>query len=270
MFQKKSLGQNFLKSERALKDIVLASEVTNDDIVLEIGPGEGVLTSALLETNPSKLFVVEKDDRLIPILQEKFKVEIESGKMLLAHGDIIDIFEKGFESIGIERKPFKVVANIPYYITGLIMRHLFSLETLPSRVVLLVQKEVADRITDHKKNNLLRTSTTLYGKTKRISVVPRGAFVPAPNVDSAIICIYDIEKPVSKEFEDVYFAITKGSFAHKRKKASKNLDEVLGVGFKEWEKLLNKAGLPADTRAEDISTNQFKEITSEVLAILKK
>ncbi len=259
MFQKKSLGQNFLKSERALREIIEASDIQNTDIILEIGPGEGVLTEGLLQKNPAKLIVVEKDDRLIPILEEKFKEPLVSGKIDLLHADILDVFEKG---LGISEGQFKVIANIPYYITGLIMRNIFSLSHLPERVVLLVQKEVADRITDQKKNNILQASTTLYGKTRRVSVVPRGAFVPAPNVDSAIICIYNIEKPVSQEFEDTYFTIIKAAFAHKRKKASKNLDGVLDTDFKTWEKHLNELGLNENTRAEDMTTEQFKKLTA--------
>ncbi|MBU3668956.1 MAG: ribosomal RNA small subunit methyltransferase A [Candidatus Taylorbacteria bacterium] len=262
MFQKKSLGQNFLKSEKALNEIIEASDIRSTDTVLEIGPGEGVLTARILDKKPKRLMAVEKDDRLIPILEQKFTEPIQRGDFSLVHADIIDLFTKNEVNID---KPFKIIANIPYYITGLIIRNIFSMQTLPDTVVLLVQKEVADRIVDTEKNNLLRASITLYGDVKRISVVPKGAFVPAPNVDSAILRIQNIQKVPSNEFEKTYFEIVKAAFAHKRKKASKNLAGILGISSTAWETVFAEFSLSKDVRPEDISTDVYKQITNKVI-----
>ncbi len=262
MFQKKSLGQNFLTSTKALREIIEASEITTEDTILEIGPGDGALTKHILEKNPNKLIVVEKDDRLIPILEQKFSEEIQKGKLVVVHADIIDELEKG---VIFPKEQFKIIANIPYYITGLIIRNIFSLKSLPERVVLLVQKEVADRIVDSEKNSLLRACTTLYGDVKRVSVVPKGAFSPAPNVDSAILLIKNIEKPYSENFEEAYFTVVKNAFAHKRKKASRNLEGVFDKDSAYWESAFEQFGLQKSARPEDISTAQYKDLVQTLL-----
>ncbi len=263
MFQKKSLGQNFLKSERALREIIDASNITEEDTVIEIGPGEGVLTHEILLKKPRKLISVEKDDRLIPILTERFNTEISSGKFELVHKDIIDVLNNPLP----QTVPFKVIANIPYYITGLIIRKLFELHVQPNQIVLLVQKEVADRLTDTKKNNLLRASVTLYGDVKRVSIVPRGAFVPAPTVDSAIISITNIHKPDSTELERVFFELVKSAFSHKRKKVLGNLKNIPNVRQEDWEQIFTTLGINLQARPEDISTDLYVEISKKIISL---
>ncbi len=146
-FAKKSLGQNFLKSERALSDIVEAGDIQSEDTIIEIGPGEGALTTRILDMKPKKLIIIEKDDRLIPILEEKFKDSLDSGVLSIIHGDIIDLLEGDFKKVYKNRPKivdkasdssspldsYKVIANIPYYITGLIIRKIFEQKTLPSK-----------------------------------------------------------------------------------------------------------------------------------------
>ncbi len=262
MFQKKSLGQNFLRSDRALREIIEASTIDSKDTIIEIGPGEGVLTEQILLKKPKKLISIEKDDRLIPILQAKFKDDIEKGSFKLIHADIIDIFENNLLPI---HKPYKIIANIPYYITGLIIRNLFELPEQPEQIVLLVQKEVADRITDTEKNNLLRASVTFYGEVKRVSVVPRGAFVPAPNVDSAIISITHIQKPDSKELESTFFALVKKAFAHKRKKVLGNLKGEFDLKEEAWITIFSELQIDIHARPEDISTSEYIEISKRII-----
>lgn len=259
MFQKKSLGQNFLTSEKALREIIMASDISPEDTVLEVGPGEGVLTKKILEKKPKKLVLVEKDDRLIPILTDTFAKEIQAGVVHLVHGDILEYLASADFQL---QKPYKIVANIPYYITGLILRGIFSLSILPEKVVLLVQKEVADRIVDTQKNNILRASVTVYGDVRRVSVVPKGAFVPAPSVDSAILCIQNIVPIPSPQFEQMYFNLVKTAFSHKRKKVSRNLEGTYGLSAKEWEQMLVQFNLTENTRPEEISTDIYKKITT--------
>lgn len=264
MFQKKSLGQNFLRSKKALNDIITVSAIAPEDTVIEIGPGEGVLTKEIVLRKPKKIVCIEKDDRLIPVLNNQFKAEIQAGTMELVHADVIDLFtNSSFQT----ESPYKIIANIPYYITGLIIRHVFELKTLPVQVVLLVQKEVADRLVDTHKNNLLRASVTLYGDVKRVSVVPKGAFVPAPNVDSAIISITHIQKPETRELEDMFFTVVKKAFAHKRKKVLGNLQDVCSLDKTSWVTIFSNLGIPIDARPEDISTEQYIKISKQIILL---
>lgn len=253
IFAKKSLGQNFLRSTKALRQIVEAAQLTPKDKVIEIGPGEGVLTENLLKTGAS-VIAIEKDDRLIPILEEKFKKELENGQLTLIHDDALQI---SFQNLGLKQQKFKVVANIPYYITGALLRIILGGEIQPSLAVVLVQKEVATRIIarDHKES-ILSMSIKVYGKPRIVDTVPAGAFVPAPSVDSAILCIEDISKDYFKNItEDAFFETMKAGFAHKRKLLRANL----GIS----DERLIKIGLSPLARAEDISLSDWKLLTTE-------
>ena len=191
---KKSLGQNFLKSKKALEAIVLAGEISENDTVLEIGPGQGALTEKLLETG-AKIIAVEKDDRLIEFLKEKFSKEITSEKFEIIHGDILEI-DLDF----LKNKSYKLIANIPYYITGLIFRKFLSGNIQPEKIVILVQKEIADRIIARDgKESLLSLSVKVYGTPKKIMKVEKENFSPKPKVDSAILLIDTISKNFFKE-----------------------------------------------------------------------
>lgn len=260
IFAKKSLGQNFLRSTKALRQIVEAGELSPDDIVVEIGPGEGVLTALLLEKEAS-VIAIEKDDRLIPILEEKFSSHISSGKLKLLHEDALEL---SWKKLGLSDRKFKVIANIPYYITGALMPLILGSDIQPSRAVVLVQKEVAERIVARdKKESILSMSVKAYGVPKIIDTVPAGAFVPAPNVDSAILLVRDL----SKEFftsapaisEAQFFKTLKTGFAHKRKLLRANL------GLKD-ENLIS-AGLSPLARAEDITLEDWKKLTRFTLRI---
>ena len=282
-FAKKSLGQNFLKSERALSDIVQAGDIQPNDTIIEIGPGEGALTSRILEKKPKKLVIIEKDDRLIPILEEKFKGSLDSDSLKIIHGDIIELLEGDFGNNGefkIEN-PYKVIANIPYYITGLIIRKIFEQTTLPSKIVLLVQKEVADRIVARGENgktadadnqngakeSLLSLSVKIYGTPKRISVVPKGAFVPAPTVDSAVILIDNIERKIPQEQESLFFEILHAAFSHKRKRLAKNLLQIktIKVDSALIEKTLLELGIDVNARAEDLSVEKYIQLLNRLI-----
>ncbi len=186
---KKSLGQNFLHSMGAVHAMVEASRVTKDDIVLEIGPGKGVLTEFLLKTG-AQVIAVEKDDRMIPHLSERFGGEVTSGKLKLIHGDILDMSPK---DLGILAGKYKLVANIPYYITGELIQKFLETDTQPSLMTLMLQKEVARRIVaKDAKESILSLSVKAYGSPKYIQTVSAGSFNPVPSVDSAILLIDNI------------------------------------------------------------------------------
>ncbi len=224
---KKSLGQNFLKSEIALRKIVEAGEIKPEDIILEIGPGKGALTEKLLEKS-KQVIAVEKDRELVEFLKNKFAEQIKFGSLVLVHGDILDF---DFRAYNLEPGIYKLIANIPYNITGAILKKFLTTKCQPGGIILMVQKEVAQRIiASDKKESLLSISVKAYGEPKMIMKVPARYFSPAPKVDSAVIAIKNISRKIfedSKVDENKFWEIVKKGFAHKRKKLSGNLKSVV-------------------------------------------
>ncbi len=277
MYAKKSLGQNFLKSGSALRAIIVAGDIKPTDIILEIGPGKGALTAKILETR-AKVIAVEKDRELIPFLSEKFKTEIENKQLMLLEGDILEldvdqIFKKVSECeswLGSKKnakkipnnlthlQTYKLVANIPYYITGEIIRKYFEEKNQPEKMVLLVQKEVAQRIVARDgKASILSIACKAYSTPRYVQTVKREAFNPAPNVDSAIITFENISKDLfnkDKADETRFFEVMKLGFAHKRKK--------LGGNLKEIKESLNQAKLEQikDKRPENLAVSDWIEL----------
>lgn len=239
---KKSLGQNFLKSKKVLNKIVEAAQISKDETILEIGPGKGTLTKELVEAG-AKVIAIEKDDRLIEDLSEKFQ-----GTEII-HGDALEFNPKDIEG------DYKLVANIPYYITGEIIEKFLSADHQPSLMVSLVQKEVAERIVAKDgKESILSISVKAYGKPKYVSTVSKRYFAPAPKVDSAIISIENISKDnFSNISEEKFFNIVKTGFAHKRKKVLSNLKEKFDI---------SKLDIPENSRAEELSVEKWLEIAS--------
>lgn len=265
---KKSLGQNFLISHTALAKIVASAELRETETVLEVGPGKGALTKRLLE-HAKKVLAVEKDRRLIPILEETFASAIAMGKLTLIEADILTI---DLQELGLRSGEFTVVANIPYYITGKLLRKLLSDDIQPNRIVLLLQKEVAQRIAglsadrrDQQKESLLSLSTKAYGEATYVATVPRGAFTPIPKVDSAILKIDEISRDFFAEIdESSFFALLKLGFGKKRKQLIGNLSSH--TSRNKLASIFVTLNLPLTTRAEDIPLatwgNLFKALTN--------
>ncbi len=258
---KKSLGQNFLKSEAILDKIIAASELTNTDTVLEIGPGLGALTEKLLATS-KKVIAVEKDDSLFETLTTKF---VEFSNLTLINGDILEFNPS---EIG---EPYKLIANIPYNITGAIMEKFLSAQFQPEMMVLMVQKEVAERIIakDKKtggpgKESILSIAVKAYGTPLYICTVKPGNFVPAPSIDSAVIKISDISRKNfnNKHHEEVFFQVMKAGFAHKRKTLSGNLKNILEPAI--VEQSLAQANILPNTRAEDLGISDWLKLARVV------
>ncbi len=259
MKAKKSLGQNFLKSGKALGDIVRAGEVSADDVVLEIGPGKGALTEKLLE-NGAKVLAVEKDRDLIPFLSEKFASYIDSGKLQLIEADILDFNPISYK---LEAKSYKLVGNIPYYITGAIIRKFLESDFQPLLAVFLVQKEVAERIvarpgrSGDKKESILSLSVKAYGEPKLVAKVPKRYFTPEPKVDSAVLLINNISKKNFRNLtEEDFFFVVKSAFGQKRKTMLKNLS---GAGISKENLVFTAENMNLDPkiRAEDLTIDQF-------------
>ncbi len=251
---KKSLGQNFLKSQKALADIIDAGDVNAGDLILEIGPGKGALTERLLKF-AGKVIAVEKDPELIEILKEKFNTEIAIGRLEILEKDILEFDPNILISY---EMPYKIIANIPYYITGAIIRKFLEAEYQPDTMVLLLQKEVVERIVARdKKESILSISVKAYGKPKYIATVQKRYFSPEPKVDSAILKIGEISRKIfteNKISEEKFFEIVKAGFSHKRKMLASNLKSLLGS--RTAEHLLN-CKIDQKSRAEDLSLEDW-------------
>lgn len=251
---KKSLGQNWLKSESAIKEIIKTANLKDGEEVLEIGPGRGALTKMLVETG-AKVLAIEKDDELLDHLLEKFAKEINDKKVFIAHGNILTVNASKLFS----KKNYKLVANIPYYITGQIIRKFLSEEeSQPQRMVLMVQREVAQRIVaSDNKESLLSISVKVYGSPKYIKTVPAGAFEPKPKVDSAILLIENISRDFFREIEEKkFFEILKKGFSQKRKLLKSNL--------KVEENTLQVCQIQPKARAENLSLENWECLAKEI------
>ncbi len=262
LFAKKSLGQHFLNSKHVLEQIIAAGNIQKGESILEIGPGTGILTKALLETG-SIVTAVEKDVRALELLKITFEKEIESEQLILVEGDILEMGEEKLPKSS--EGSYALIANIPYYITGAILEKFLEHGPRPSRMVLLVQKEVAERIVARDgKESILSTSVKAFGTPKIIAKVPPGAFTPPPTVDSAILSITQISDALfARDNTDIaqFFKIIKAGFAHKRKFAKRNVEAALPKEVIEavWEKI----HLNPKIRAEDMTLEEWISIAKK-------
>ncbi|MBI2474977.1 ribosomal RNA small subunit methyltransferase A [Candidatus Uhrbacteria bacterium] len=242
---KKSFGQNFLVDKTAVQKIIQAAEIKKGETVFEIGPGTGTLTQALVDTG-ARVIAIETDKDLIAPLQKRFGNRIE-----LIHGDTLSDLSVLSDLSDLS---FKLVANIPYNITSPILERFLTTSPRPSRMILMVQKEVADRITAKPpKMSLLSIVCQIYAKCKRIAIVKAGAFRPIPKVDSAIIRL-DLYKQSHPGLHDVdpetIIALAKRGFSSKRKQLKTNL------GF-DFEEKLKQLGLDPKIRAEGLTVENW-------------
>ncbi len=249
---KKSLGQHFLRAPAYVRAIADAAAVGVGDTVLEIGPGDGALTAELLSRG-ARVIALEKDTRLIPILSEKFSQHIETGAFTVIETDAL---EADPAALPITSGNFKLVANIPYYITGALFRKFLSGAVQPSILVFLIQKEVAERIARSKKESILSLALKVYGQVAYVKTVPRGAFSPAPDVDSAILAISGISRAnfVDAAHENRYFELLHAGFAQKRKLLKRNIEPVYSKNALLY---MQEASIPEQARAEDVPLEQW-------------
>lgn len=254
---KKSLGQNFLSNPRILDKIVSAAEVSKEDTVLEVGPGTGSLTIRLAEKS-KRVIAIEKDHRLIEQLQDKFKnfpnVEVVEG----------DIMESDIAEYSLKDGNYKIVANIPYYITSSLIRLALEKWPQPQLIVLMVQKEVAQRImampaqAGKKPNmNLLALSVQYYAEPKIIGYISRGSFNPRPKVDSAIIRLKPLGRRATAEETEKIFILIRAGFSEKRKQLAGNLTKKLKIPKEQILDAFKKLGISSIIRAENLSLEQW-------------
>lgn len=251
MYAKKSLGQNFLQHPHIADMLIESIDIKAGEHILEIGPGTGVLTRQLLKKG-AVVTAVEKDDRAIPLLSETFKEEIGSGALRIIHGDALT-FTSDTLSLSV---PYKIAANIPYYITGALLEHALTMTPPPTDIAVLVQKEVAERIARDKKESILSLSVKVFGIPSYVARVARGNFHPVPNVDSAILSIRNISHSnFTNAPQNAFFSIVKTGFSEKRKMVAKNLTRL--VPQEQVLRALAHANIDMKTRAEDIPLKQW-------------
>jgi 16S rRNA (adenine1518-N6/adenine1519-N6)-dimethyltransferase len=255
----KGLGQNFLQDAQALETIVAAAEIRPADVVLEVGPGLGSLTR-YLAVAAKEVVAVELDESLIPPLKA---VLAPYPNVRLIHGDILALSP---QELRLERD-YLVTANIPYYITSAVIRHLLENEPRPRRLVLTVQKEVAQRICAKPGDlSLLALSVQVYGKPRIAAHIPAAAFYPAPKVDSAVLCVDIYPAALIREaMLDTFFKLIKAGFSQKRKMLRNSLSSGLHISPSDASSLLTRADIDPQRRAETLSIEEWEKLSSLVV-----
>ena len=251
---RKSLGQNFLQDPAALQKIIDAAEISPEDTVLEIGAGAGSLTRALARA-ARRVVAVETDAALLPLLEESLRgcenVRIVEGDMLQLSPDAL-----------LPKGAYLVVANIPYYITSALLRHLLESTRRPRRMILTLQKEVAERICAAKKQSLLSLSVQIYGTPSIAAKIPAGAFYPRPEVDSAVLRVDLYPAPLIEDsLRESFFRLAKAGFGQKRKTLRNALSGGMRLSPSETEKRLRAARINPMRRAETLTLEEWTRLT---------
>jgi 16S rRNA (adenine1518-N6/adenine1519-N6)-dimethyltransferase len=261
----KQFGQNFLVSDTVLKKIVEVANLKKSDVILEVGPGIGTLTQELAK-KAKKVIAIEKDRKLVEVLRENLK---DFKNIEIIENDILKLNPKSYP---LNSKSYKVVADIPYYITSLLIRRFLELKNPPKEMLLMVQKEVAKRICEKPPEmSLLAVSVQFYAKPKIISYVSRSCFWPRPKVDSAILQLILLNK--RRVDIGLFFKIVRAGFSHPRKQLANNLTKELALrqpnGLKLKKEKINlwllKNNIVPSQRAESLSLEDWLNLTTDFL-----
>lgn len=249
---RKGLGQHFLVSERAVRRIVKAASLGPGDVVVEVGPGVGVLTK-LLAREAESVIAVELDEAIIPVLREYLG---GAGNVRIIQGDVLAI---GAAEIVPPDCSYKVVANLPYYITSAAIRHFLEDPHPPDMMVLTVQWEVARRLTAAPpRMSLLSVSVQVYGRAEMLFRIPAGAFYPPPKVDSGVVRIKRYHSPlVLPERREHFFRVVKAGFSQRRKQLHNSLSGGLRMSSESVGEVLRQAGIQPSRRAETLSIEEW-------------
>ena len=261
---KKHLGQNFLKNKKIALKIVSYLEIADNEIIIEIGAGKGELTEFLLEKTSlkksSKIIAIEKDKILCEILKEKFKNYSNSE---ILNSDILKINP---QQLGLKNNNYKVIGNIPYYLTGKLLQELLENWPKSKKIILMLQKEVALKITANKKRSFLTNITQLLASTRILMKVDKKNFYPQPKVDSMVVeFIPYFKKP--KNFEKLK-KILKAGFSHPRKYLITNLIKELNLDRTKISKIFEKLNLDLKIRAEDLKLGDWLLLTNHLDSML--
>lgn len=250
----KTLGQNFLIDKNILDKIINTADLKKDDIVLEVGPGIGTLTQELAK-KAGKVIAVEKDAKMVEILRETLS---EYKNVKIENCDIL----KFIENWKLKIKNYKVIANIPYYLTSHLIRIFLEAKNPPTEIVLLIQKEVAKRIVAKPPNmSLLSVSVQYYAEPKIISYVSKNCFLPPPKVDSAIIKLSQIHANLPQIDTNLFFKIAKAGFSQPRKQLANNFARNLKLSKEEVASWLSKNNIKPAQRAETLCVQDWERLT---------
>lgn len=253
---RKRLGQNFLLDPAAMGRIVEAADLSAADSVVEVGAGVGHLTR-LLAAEAGTVVALELDDRLVEILREQVA---ELTNVRVIHGDVLNIPDFGFADLA-----YKIVGNLPYYITSAVLRHFLEGRPRPALLAVTVQREVAERIVAEPGDmSLLAVSVQFYGRPRILARIPSGSFYPSPQVDSAIVRIdvdaepqVDLDEVVS---ETAFFRVVRAGFSQRRKTLRNSLSGGLGLDPAVVEDGLRKAGVDPRRRAQTLSLQEWAAV----------
>lgn len=254
IWAQKKLGQNFLVNPDVLKNIIKAAELTLQDFVVEVGPGLGILTEQLAR-NAAKVTTIEFDATIIPVLRKNLLLE-----------DIKNVEIRNEDALKTElpTEPYKLVANIPYYITSPLLNHFLQSENRPTLIVLLIQKEVAEKIcAPDGDQSILSLQVQAFGKPSIICTVGKSSFFPQPKVDSAVIKIQTYPNPVISNTE-IFFKLIKGAFHQKRKMLSNSIPNALGLTPQQAEQLFTNSKIAPTERPQNLSLNQWEALILQV------
>lgn len=259
---RKGLGQHFLVSGRALKLILSSAGITSDDVVVEVGPGLGVLTRELVR-RAGHVLAIELDDRLAAILKGQFapfsNVTIVNRDVLEV--DIAALLEEHGAKLPPAHQGYKVVANLPYYITSPVLRHFLESPAKPGMMLVMVQKEVAQAIVAGPgQRSILSISVQFYGKPRIVGYVPAGSFLPPPEVDSAVLKIEVYPRPAVEVDEKAFFRLVRAGFCMPRKQLANPLSHGLDLPKSSALALLEKAGIAPQRRAETLSVAEWAQL----------
>jgi len=264
----KRLGQHMLVDPRAIERIIEAAELTETDLVLEVGPGPGTLTEHLAQ-RAGQVVAVELDERMLAPLAERLG---ERSNVRVVHGDILD--QDIADLVG--ERAYKVVANLPYYVTSAVLRHVLESRVRPERLVVTVQREVAERIVGRSgrgkgrrkqkaapRMSLLAVSVQFYGVPRIMARIPAGAFRPVPRVDSAVVRV-DLYDPLPWREVDVerFFAVARAGFAQSRKQLRNTLIHNLALPAERVNAGLEAAGVDGRRRAETLSLQEWVALSN--------
>lgn len=258
LYPKKSLGQNFMHDPNALGKIVSSAEITSEDTVVEVGPGTGGLTEKLAE-RARHVFSIEVDERLQPILEDKFN---DVPNVYLVFDDIL---KTDIPSL-VGNKEFIVVANVPYYISSAIIWHLLEPRHRPKRIVMTMQYEVAERIMEQPDNmSLLSVAVQFYGIPTIVSKLSPAVFWPRPNIHSAVMRIdTHPTSPVDVPSAEAFFRVVKAGFSMKRKQLKNALSGGLQIKSKVARDYLQQADIDPQRRAETLTIEEWGKLTRAV------
>ena len=259
---KKGLGQNFLVDGEVLETIVAAAALTPQDTVIEVGPGLGILTKELAR-RAGWVIAIELDERLADILEKTLPYD----NVVILNQDVLGadpaaLLKKSAPLFPPALRSYKVVANLPYYITSPVLRHFLEATVKPELMVVMVQKEVAETITAPAgKKSLLSVAVQFYGRPEIVAAVPAAAFFPPPEVDSAVVRI-DVYRrpPVDVDDTEGFFKLVKAGFSAARKQVANSLSHRLGLPKEEVLAMLVKAGIDPQRRAETFTLEEWASL----------